>query len=370
MRKPVALFLIALLLLTACSSPTPATSPPTSPPTAAPTNPPTEPPSPPASKELIIFTWAEYINPDVIAAFEAETGITVNFSFFDRNEEMLTKLDAAGGVGYDLVLASDYIIAEAAAAGLVQELDYSLIPNAQDIEPAFLGQFYDPEDTYTIPFAAGTPLIIYDPAKVNIPVTGYASLWDPSLANSVVVFDDARLMVGFTMMMLGGSLNSTDPELIKAAEEKLYELKGNILALDYDTAHEKMISGEALAALMFTSGITRSLEERPDLEIVYPEEGMGFGIDCFFLPSGAANTANAHLFLNFILRGDMAAELSNYAGYINCVATAKDYLPQEVLENKALYIPAEILGNAEFMENIDLAATELIDDAWTRFKQR
>ncbi|MCL2549011.1 MAG: spermidine/putrescine ABC transporter substrate-binding protein [Symbiobacteriaceae bacterium] len=364
-RKPIALILILLmLLLPACQQtppPTPATS------TPATTPPPT---TPPASQELIIFTWADYIVDDVIQAFEEETGIKVIYTYFDQNEEMLVKLGASGGAGYDLVLASDYIIAEAAELGLVQNLNYNKLPNAKDIEPAFRGQFYDPHDDYTIPFAAGTPLIVYDPAKVTIPVTGYASLWDPSLTKSVVVFDNSRLMVGFTMKMLGGSLNTEDPAMIQRAEEKLYELVPNIVALDYDTPHEKMISGEATIGLMFTSQVLWATWEKPGLEIVYPEEGMGFGIDCFFIPSKASNVDNAHLFLDYILRGEVAAELSEYAGYINCVATAKEFLPAETLENKALYIPAEILGDIEFMENISAEATELIDDAWTRFKQR
>jgi len=368
-RKPVALLLMLLLVVSACTPSTPPVTPTVAPTTSpAPTTAP--PTAPPTRQELVIFTWADYIADDVIQAFEQDTGINVIYTFFDQNEEMLMKLGSSGGVGYDLILASDYIIAEAAEQGLVQNLDYTKIPNALNVEAAYTGQFYDPDAAWTIPFAAGTPLIVYDPARVSIPITGYASLWDPALVDSVVAFDNSRLMVGFTMKMLGGSLNTEDPDMIRAAEEKLYELKPNIVALDYDTPHLKMISGEATVGLMFTSQVLWATEEKPGLEVVYPEEGMGFGIDAFFISSGAANVDNAHLFLNYILQGEVAATLSEYHGYINCVASAKEFLPPETLENKALYIPPEVLGDIEFMQNISAEATELIDDAFTRFKNR
>ena len=369
MSKLTACFLVFLLLFTACS-PAASSTPPAPASSAAPTPSVTAPVVTPKGGDLIIFTWADYVNEDVVAAFEEETGVQVYFSYFDSNEEMLTKLSAASGVGYDLVLASDYIIAESIGQKLAQELDYTMLPHAADIDPYYRGEYYDPQDLYTIPFAAGTPLIIYDPEKVDIPITGYASLWDPSLAEAVVVFNDARLMVGFTMMMLGGSLNSTDPALIAAAEEKLYELKPNILSYDYDAAYEKMIDGSASAGLMFSSSIVFAMDENPALEVVYPEEGMGYGIDCFFIPSGAANVDNAHLFLDFILQGEAAAELSMYAGYRACVSTAAEYLPEEILTNAALYIPDAILGDAEFMMPVDAATTELISDAWTRVRAR
>jgi spermidine/putrescine-binding protein len=356
MKKTIVLLLSLFMLLVAC---TPATQPSGNGDTPTP---------PPQRQELIIFTWADYLAPEVIRAFEDETGITVRISYFSDNEEMFLRLNAAGGVGYDLVLASDYKIAESIAAGLAQPINQSLITRSANIGPEFQGHFYDPSDRYTIPAFAGTPLILYDPAQVTVPITGYASLWDPSLVNSVVIFDNARLMMGFTMKMLGGSLNSTEPEMIAAAEEKLMELLPNVAALSFDQQWEMMVSGQATAGLMYSEAIVRALRIRPDLNVVFPEEGMGFGIDAFFITSGAANVDNAHLFLDFILQGYQAAKLCIHADYIICIAAAEAYLPPEVLNNKALYIPPEVLGDVEFMMNIPAAATEMINDAWVRFR--
>lgn len=320
------------------------------------------------NKELVIFTWAEYIPEDVIKAFEEQSGYKVVYSTFESNEEMLTKLSAAKGGDYDLVLVGDYVIDMARKQGLVQKLDKTKIPRFKDIDPGAQGFFFDPDNEYVVPYVAGTPLIVYDPAKVDIDIKGYNDLWDPSLKDSVVVFDDARLMVGFTMKAMGYSLNTTDPETIKAAGDKLIELKPNIKALDYNTPHEKMISGEATVGFMFTSQLFDVMAAKPDFKLVYPEEGMGFGIDGFFIPAKAPNPTAANEFLNYILDGKTSAELTRFTKYMNCVTTAKEFMTEEEMNNPAVYIPKDKLGDTEFIEDVGTAA-EIIDEEWTRFKQ-
>jgi len=171
------------------------------------------------------------------------------------------------------------------------------------------------------------------------------------------------------MKAMGHSLNTTDEAIIQQAGDKLLELKDNIVALDYNTPHMKMIDGEATVGFMFTPQVQWALSERPDLKVVYPEEGMGFGIDSCFIPANAPNADEAHEFLNFILDGEISARLTQFTQYINCVSTAKEFMSEEELSNPAIYIPAEILGEAEFMEDVG-ATAELIDEQWTRFKQQ
>ena len=320
------------------------------------------------AEPLVIFTWSDYLPQEVLDAFTAETGIPVEYTYFTQNEEMLTKLQAANGGTYDLVLASDYIIDIAIKEGLVQKLDKNIITNYQYIGEGFKGQFYDPNDEYTVPFAAGTPLIVYDPAKVDIEVTGYNTWWDPSLENSIVVMDSARVVVGMVLKSMGYSLNESDPAILAQAEEKLMQLKPNILALDYDTPHEKIISGECAMAFMFTPQAYWAVTERPELEVVYPVEGMGYGVDSFFIPSQAPTAEAANKFLQFILEGETAAELAMFTQYMCCVETAYDYLPEEYF-NEILYIPAEILGETEIVQDVGPEATAIYDEIWTRFKQ-
>ena len=359
MRKVFALFL-CIGLLVGCTPTPPPPPPPPGPVTV------TEPPAT-TGGELVIFTWEDYLDPAVLDAFTRDTGINVIIAGFSDNEEMLIRLSAAGGVGFDLILCSDYVIAESALQGLIQPLDWDAIPNAVNIDPSFMNQYFDPDAQYTVPFIFGTPLIVYDPARVDIPITGYASLWDPALRESVVTFNDARLMMGFTMKSMGGSLNSRDPEIISAAGERLAELWPNLVRLDTDTSHHLMISGEATVGFMFTSHIKWTLAERPDLEVIFPEEGLGFGIDAFMLSSQAANVENAHIFLNYILQGPEAALLIEHSGFGGTNLAAVAYLPIHILEHRALYIPPEYMVGYEFIENLDPATTELIFNAWERF---
>jgi spermidine/putrescine transport system substrate-binding protein len=282
---------------------------------------------------------------------------------------MLTKLKAANGGTYDLVLASDYIIDMARKEGLLQELNKDIITRFGDIDPSFQSKFYDEENKYTVPFAAGTPLIVYNPNMITSEITGYNSWWDESLKNSIVLIDDARVIIGMTLKSMGYSLNETAPAIIRAAGEKLESLKGNILAFDYDTPHQKLISGDAAVGFMFTPQAYWAISENPDLKVVYPEEGMGFGIDCFFIPANAPHAEEANEFLNYILDGQVSADLSLWTQYMNCVTTAKEFLPEEYF-NDVLYIPADILGDTEFIEDVGPEASAVYDEVWVKFKQQ
>ena len=321
-------------------------------------------------KVLNVLTWAEYFDYDtLLAPFEAETGIRVDYSYFDSNEEMLTKLQAVDGGTYDIVLASDYIIDIARKEGLLLELDRSKIPNWDNINPIFRGQFFDPEDKYTVPYVAGTPLIIYDPAYVDIEITGYESLWDESLRDSIVIMDDARNVIGITLKTMGQSFNVTDEEILRQAGEKLMQLKPNIRALDYNTPHMLMVSGEATVGYMFMPQVLWALTERPDLKVVYPEEGMGFGIDCVFVPVNAPHPDNAHAFIDFMLRPEIAKDIAEVQSYLNCNLAAEPLLSEEYRSNsEVLYIPEEVLGDTEFIQDVGDAQV-IYSEIWTQFKQ-
>jgi spermidine/putrescine transport system substrate-binding protein len=178
-----------------------------------------------------LYTWADYVPKDVIAYFEKDTGNKVNYSNFETNEEMLAKLENSKGGDYDLVIASDYIIKIAGDEGLISELDKSKIPNYKNIDSKYQSFFYDSENKYTVPYAPGIPLIVYDPKKVSIDITGYESLWDPSLKDSIGIMDTERVINGITLKTLGESFNTEDLDVIQKAGDKLLKLAPNIRIL-------------------------------------------------------------------------------------------------------------------------------------------
>ncbi len=319
--------------------------------------------------ELNILTWDGYIPEDVLNDFQDSTGIQVNFSNFDTNEEMLTKISASDNLEYDLVIGSDYIIDMAREQGLLKELDFSKIPNFENINEKYLNKFYDPESKYTVPYSAGTPLIVYDPSKIDVDIKGYNDLWNEKLAGKLVTLDDARNIIGMTLKSMGASMNTTDPEVLEQAKEKLMKLKPNIHHLDYNNPHESIISGEADLAYMFTPQVLLATQARPELKVVYPEEGLGFGIDCWFMPKCVKNEDNAYKFLNYITEAHVGAKISEQIMYLCPNKAAEEYLADEFKTNQVLYIPDEKLEGAEFIENIPSDAVSIYDEIWTAFKQ-
>jgi len=318
--------------------------------------------------ELNILTWDGYIPQDVLEEFEAKTGITVFQSNFDSNEEMLAKISASDDTGYDLVIGSDYIIDAARQQNLLHELDMSKLPNYKNLNENFLSQYYDPENKYAVPYAAGTPLIVYDPAKIDTEIKGYNDLWKKELEGKIVTLDDGRNIIGITLRSLGKSMNSTDEAELAQAKEKLLQLKPNIHHLTYNNPHESIISGEADIAYMFTPQVVLALQSRPDLEVVYPEEGLGFGIDCWFIPKSVRNIDNAHEFLNFITDAKIGARISEQVLYLCPNKASEEFLSEEFKANKAIHIPDEYLKDTEFIKDIGDAAA-IYDEIWTEFKQ-
>lgn len=323
-----------------------------------------------AEKVLNIFTWDGYFPPDVVEAFTAETGIKINFSNFESNEEMLTKLEAAKGGEYDVVIASDYMIDIARKkGGLLGELNKTLLPNFANLDESYLNQYFDEGNKYTIPYAAGTPLIVYDPAKVSIEITGYADLWNPALKDSIAAIDDGRNMIGITLKTLGKSMNETDPAVLAEASKKLMELKPNIRVLTYSNIQDALIGGEASVGYMFTSQVAPALDARPDLKVCFPKEGMGFGIDSLFTPANAPHPANAHLFMNYVMGAEVGAKISTQVNYLCPNKASAAFLPDTFKNNLAYNVPADKLGQTEFIKDVG-ESTAAYDKIWTEFKQK
>jgi len=316
-------------------------------------------------QSLILYTWAEMFPQEILDAFESETGIRVSYENFDTDETMLSKLQTAQGGGYDLIIADDYIIETAVAENLVLKLDKSKIANLGNVNPIYQGQFYDPDDEYTVPYGAGVQTIVYDPALVSIDITGYADLWDESLAESIGIIGNYRVINGMALKVLGQSYNTSDLDVIREAGDLLLELAPNIRLIKDDNLHNDLISGEISAAVMYTSQVTMAVLERPDLKVVYPKEGIGFGIMAGFIPVNAPNPDAAYAFLDFILDPQRGAECFEYLGYY-CTYSASDaYISDEF--KPFLIIPEGYATNSELIGSVSAEADELHGTIWTEF---
>lgn len=318
-------------------------------------------------KVLNVFTWELYIDDASIAQFESETGIKVNYTNFNTNEEMLIKLQSVQGGEYDLIIASDYILNIARKEGLLQKLNKDMLPNYKNLDPATLSQYYDENNEYTVPYIVGTPLIVYDPAQVDFEITGYEDLWNEELRDSVVVMDDARNIIGITLKTMGQSFNVTDDAVLAEAKEKLAALRPNIRVFNSDTPHQDILSGECAAGYMFTPYVVMALQENPDLKVVFPKEGLGIGIDSMVIPVNAPHPENAHKMINFLLDAKVGAHVVEEQLFTTPNAAAHEYLSDELRNNPVLNIDAELLEDAEFIK--DLGDYESVyQEIWKNFK--
>ena len=313
------------------------------------------------SKELVLYTWENMFPQEVLDGFEEETGIKVVYSNFDTDENMLEKLSMAKGGDYDVVVADDYIIETAIQEGLVEKLDTSKLSGWDNINPLYQGQFYDPNDEYTAPYGAGIPLIVYDPDMVDIDIKGYKDLWDPSLEDSIAIIGAYRVICGITQLSMGESMNEDDVDVIAKTGEKLQELAPNIRLIQDDNTQNALLNGEASVAFLYTSQVTQALKDNPDLKVVYPEEGLGFGILGTFIPSEAPNAEAANEFINYLLQPEVTAKCINSVGYYNTNKAADD------LVDENLVVPDDVT-KGESIENVSQEAEQEYNKIWTEFK--
>ena len=314
-----------------------------------------------AKKELVLFTWENMFPQEVLDGFEEETGIKIIYSNFDTDETMFEKLSMADGGDYDIIIADDYIIENVVQAGLAEKLDQSRLTGFENINPLYQSQFYDPNNEYTIPYGAGIPLIVYDPEMVDIDINGYADLWDPSLEDSIALVANYRVINGITNLTLGKSMNEEDVDSLKETGEKLLKLAPNVRLIQDDNTQNALLNGEASVGFLYTSQVTAALSEYPELKVVYPEEGLGFGIMGMFIPSKAPNKDAAYQFMEYILKPEIAAQCTDFIGYYSTNKEADE------LVNPDLVVPDSV-KKGEIVQNVSAEAEEQYSKNWIEFK--
>ena len=313
------------------------------------------------NKELVLYTWEGLFPQEVLDGFEKETGIKIISSNFDTNETMLEKIQQTDGKDYDLVVGDDYIIEQIVKNGLAKKLDKTQIGNFNNINPLYQSQFYDPDNEYTVPHGAGIPLIVYDPEQVDFEIKGYEDLWNPKLEDKIAMIGSYRAVNGFVLQTMGKSMNEEDVSVIEQAGEKLKELAPNIRMIQDSDTQNALLNGEASVAYLYTSQVTAALAENPDLKVVYPEEGLGFGIMNLFIPKNAPDELNAYKFLDYILEPETAAKCFDALGYYCTTKAADD------LVNPNLVVPDSVT-KGEIVQNVSAEANEAYEKNWTEFK--
>lgn len=320
-----------------------------------------------AAEELNLYTWDNMFPQEVLDNFTKETGIKVNYTSFDSNETMLAKLQQTKGGDYDVVVGDDYIIEAAIQEDLVMPLNKELLPNLSNVNPAYQGQYFDPEDAYSVPYGAGVQTIIYDPSRVDIEIDSFDDLLDPSLKGCIGVTNNPRVIHGMSLIADGESVNCEDPAALEKTGAKLLQMAPNIRLIKEDNIQDDLLSGEISVGLMYTSQVTQACVANPGLKVVYPTEGVGFGIMSQFIPVNAPHAEAAHKFLDYILRPEVSKECFQAVGYYSTNAAA-DQLIDEAYR-PFLTLPEELkMEDMEMMQSVSPETLDTHVRMWTEFR--
>ena len=317
---------------------------------------------------IIVYNWGDYIDPELITQFEEETGYKVIYETFDSNEAMLTKIKQ-GGTNYDIAIPSEYTINKMVKENLLEKLDYSKIKGIEHIDPRFLHQSFDPENTYSIPYFWGTLGIVYN---TKVYPEGYLKewrdLWKPELKDYILFIDGAREMMGIALQTLGYSLNEKDETIVKEAGKYLKTLMPNAKAIIADEMKTYMIQGEANIAVTFSGEAAKMLNENEDLAYVVPSEGTNLWFDNIVIPKTVGNKEGAYAFINFMLRPEIAAKNAQYVGYATPNKDALALLPEEVTSDESFYPSEEAMEKMEVYENLGTDLLSLYNDLFLEAK--
>lgn len=319
---------------------------------------------------LNVYNWGEYIDDeevDVISQFERLTGCDVNYTTYESNENMYSKL-SGGGVSYDIVIPSDYMVERLIAENMLETLDYSNIPN---YDKYFCSEKYgylveNGIKEYGVIYNVGTTILIYNTKLVKEKPTSWKVLWDEQYKGKVLMFNNPRDAFAIAQLTLGQDLNSTDPKDWEAAANLLMEQRQKVQP-EYvmDEVFNKMESGEYAFATYYAGDYELMKENNPDLDFVFPEEGVNTFYDAMCIPKSTQNKKGAEAFINFMMEPEIAlanAEYIYYASPNRAVLENPDY---SLADSEAVY-PESVKG--QVFHNLPEDTLQYMNTLWTRVK--
>ncbi len=324
-----------------------------------------------------ICSWGEYIDESLIDEFEAETGIRVNYQTTDSNETLYSLLEL-GGADYDVIVPSDYMISQLIEEGMLEELDYSQIPNFQLIDPRFRNLPYDPENKYTVPYTWGTVGIIYNSAMVDEEIHSWSALYDDKYAGQVLLIGNSRDAFGIALKYLGYSMNTTNPDEIRQAYELVADAnrRGVFQGKVMDEVFQTMEGGNAAFATYYAGDYLSMLENNEDLKFVIPDEGSNWFVDAMCVLKDAPNFDNAMKWINFIASTKANLRNMDYIWYASPNTEALDKYPEwyeeeygEELDPEIYEImaaPQEVLDRCEMYVCLPRSIRTLYNDLWIK----
>ena len=323
------------------------------------------------SNQVFIYNWGEYLDPEVITMFEEETGIEVVYDEFETNEIMFAKL-AQDTSAYDVICPSDYMVAKMIEEDMLQPLDWSELPSATDnIGDQYYrsAESFDPGNEYFVPYCWGTIGILYNKTMVNETVDSWDILWDEKYSGEILMQDSIRDAFMVALSKNGYSINSTDPAELETAAQSLIDQAPLVQAYVIDQVRDKMIGNEAALGVIYSGEAIYTQRENSDLEYVVPKEGSNVWLDGWCITKGAKNAENAHKWIEFMCRPDIALLNFDFITYSTPNEATREMIEDEDIRNSPIAFPSdEVLDRCDTFSYLGPEAHAMYNELWKKVK--
>lgn len=319
-----------------------------------------------------VYNWGEYISDgsdgsmDVVSEFERLTGAKVNYTNFESNENMYSKL-SGGGVSYDVIVPSDYMIDRLIDEEMLLPIDFDNVPNIKYINKEFQNLYYDPDQLYSVCYNVGTTVLIYNKKLVKETPDSWSVLWDEQYKNKVLMFNNSRDAFAIAQAVLGQDFNSTnEQDWVKSAQLLAQQKDKTNPVYVMDEIFNLMESGEYALAEYYAGDYLLMVENNEDLDYCYPKEGVNFFYDAFCIPKCSKNKRGAEAFINFMHEPQVAYENSEYIYYRSPNITVENNEESSLYGSDVIY-PQQKIKSQSF-KNLPQNIIELQNNLWTKVK--
>ncbi len=319
-----------------------------------------------------VYNWGEYISDgtegtmDVVAEFERLTGAKLNYTNYESNENMYSKL-AGGGVSYDVIVPSDYMISRLIDEGMLVEINWENVPNLKYIADEYQHLYFDPEQKYSICYNVGTTVLIYNTKLVDEVPDSWRILWDEKYDGKILMFNNSRDAFGIAQAILGQNFNSVDESDWNDAADLLAEQKDKTHPIYVmDEIFNLMESGEYAFATYYAGDYVLMSENNPDLAYCFPKEGLNIFYDAFCIPTCVQNKKGAEAFINFMQEPQVALANAEFIYYASPNLTVINNEEYSLYQNETVY--PEVMPDGQYFENLPQNILELQADLWTGVK--
>ena len=335
---------------------------------------------------LFIYNWSDYIAEETIAQFEEETGIKVTYDVFDSNEVLEAKL-LAGSTGYDLVVPSLEFLGRQIVARVFQPIDRAKLSNYGNLDPKLMARIAenDPDNRYAVPYLWGTTGIGYNVEKIaeifgeDFEVDSWELVFNPEFASKIArcgfsMLDSAAEMIPLALNFAGEDPNSFDVTVIAKAYDVLAAVRPYVTYFHSSQYINDLANGEICVAVGWSGDVAQAAdradeaERGVELDYAIPEEGAPMWFDMLAIPADARNPDNAHRFIDFLLRPEVMAEITNYVAYANPVPASKEFVDEDVRDNPNIYPPPEVMERLFGLKVKPSEVDRTYTRTWTRVR--